>query len=377
MEKNYYELLGVSKEASTEEICDAFMKLSKEKYPDVFGETDQAKKEEFGFVYDAFKTLADEETRAEYDKTLEKSAIKNLKVNENAKERLKNENVKLVAMLTTGVLVATFLGNLFGNAVSNWFGNKNSNNSEVNNSTSIVSEADTSEPIVEEKLLTAENFEEKVQEIMSSNNAKGLQTDISLVRSSLLLTNLSYFSDEELAKLIDENINMETELQNLLYYVSQVENFNRISPLNNQVSLADLAYDELDNAMLTDLNNKCYELKMTLQDSQIPNEEKTKTIEEILKHIEKFTVGDGYLTLDNGNYRKQNLSAGAGILAESYCQVIGDEIVDCDELFKSEYKLLIDTINNNTDGLTYINALYQFDLAPCLEIKAQNSQMTK
>lgn len=377
MEKNYYELLGVSKEASTEEICDAFMKLSKEKYPDGFGETDQAKKEEFGFVYDAFKTLTDEETRAEYDKTLEKSIVKNLKVNENAKERLKNENVKLVAMLTTGVLVATFLGNLFGNAVSNWFGNKNSNNSEVNNSTSIVSEADTSEPIVEEKLLTAENFEEKVQEIMSSNNAKGLQTDISLVRSSLLLTNLSYFSDEELAKLIDENINMETELQNLLYYVSQVENFNRISPLNNQVSLADLAYDELDNAMLTDLNNKCYELKMTLQDSQIPNEEKTKTIEEILKHIEKFTVGDGYLTLDNGNYRKQNLSAGAGILAESYCQVIGDEIVDCDELFKSEYKLLIDTINNNTDGLTYINALYQFDLAPCLEIKAQNSQMTK
>lgn len=375
MEKNYYELLGVSKEASTEEICDAFMKLSKEKYPDGFGETDQAKKEEFGFVYDAFKTLTDEETRAEYDKTLEKSIVKNLKVNENAKKRLKNEDVKLVAMLTTGVLVATILGNLFGNGIGNWI--KNKNNFKMSNSTSIVSEADTSEPIVEEKLLTAENFEEKVQEIMSSNNAKGLQTDISLVRSSLLLTNLSYFSDEELAKLIDENINMETELQNLLYYVSQVENFNRISPLNNQVSLADLAYDELDNAMLTDLNNKCYELKMTLQDSQIPNEEKTKTIEEILKHIEKFTVGDGYLTLDNGNYRKQNLSAGAGILAESYCQVIGDEIVDCDELFKSEYKLLIDTINNNTDGLTYINALYQFDLAPCLEIKAQNSQMTK
>lgn len=371
MEKNYYELLGVATDASTEEITDAFETIRKEKYPDGLATEDETKRAEYMDLFNGKKILTDVDTRSEYDESLRKSSksgIKNLQVSEKAKSVLKNEKVRFAAL----IVAAAFIGSMLGNGFSNYFGNKNTRNGD-NNSTSIVNEMDTSEPIVEEKLLTAENFEEKVQEIMSSNNTKGLQTDISLVRSSLLLTNLSYFSDEELAKLIDEDINMETELQNLLYYVSQVENFNRISSLNNQVSLADLAYDDLDKEMLTELNSKCYYLKSSLQDSSLSNDEKTTVIEEVLPYIEKFTVGDGYLTLSNGNYRKQNLSAGAGILAESYCQVIGDEIVDCDELFKSEYKPLIDTINKNTDGLTYINALYQFDLAPCLEIKNQTA----
>ena len=374
MKKNYYEMLGITKDATKEEVINAFNEIARKYYPNGFATENATEREEYEELFNAMKVLTNDATREKYDKTLNVNPVKNLKVNPNAKKILSRENVAFASL----VVAAAFLGSLLGNSIGNWSNNKDTKN--VDSSISTANESDASEPvetIEEQKLLTAENFEEKVQEIMLANNDKGLQTDISLVRSSLLLTNLSYFSDEELAKLIDENINMETELQNLLYYVSQVENFNRIASLNNQVSLADLAYDDLDKEMLTELNSKCYNLKSSLQDSSLSNDEKTKVIEEILPYIEKFTVGDGYLTLSNGNYRKQNLSAGAGILAESYCQVIGDEIVDCDELFKSEYKPLIDTINKNTDGLTYINALYQFDLAPCLEIREQNSQSIK
>lgn len=362
MEKNYYQLLGVQKDASKEEITDAFKAIVESKYPKCFFEKDPAKRQEYTDLLYAYQILTDDEQRAEYDKTLK--PVKNLKINKPKLKKWQAEGIKFALMTAASVAICLL-------AVSAASGKDKKPNS---NSSSIASYSDAQQNIPEgnERLLTAENFEEKVQEIIASNNSKGLQTDESLVRSSLLLTNLSYFTDEELVKLIDEDINMETELQNLLYYVSQVENFNRITPLDKQVYLSDLAYDELDKAMLENLNSKCIELKTTLQDDSLSNEEKLKKIDEILPYIEKFVVGDGYVVLPDGNYRKQNLSSGAGILAESYCIVIGDEIHEENDLYnpnRGKYKPLIDTINANTNGLTYINELYSFTLPlpECLE----------
>lgn len=374
MEKNYYELLGVSKEASTEEICDAFMKLSKEKYPDGFGETDQAKKEEFGFVYDAFKTLTDEETRAEYDKTLEKSVVKNLKVNENAKERLKNENVKLVAMLTTGVLVATFLGNLFGNAVSNWFGNKNSNNSEVNNSTSVVSEVDNTEPIVDEKLLTAENFEEKVQEILTDNQSKGLNIDPTFIRSALFITNIDYLDQEDIKKLYgNTDLNMIEEIQNMYNYTSAVGTHNNNVALGQEegqyIALSDLAYDEQDKLILRELDQEFVDLVNDLKNQNMTDEQ----FQASFKYITEFYTGKSPLVTDGVEYDNYSLTSGAGLLSEQYWPMFSVNYASSKFITK-ENMIDIKTLSEGTEeqpavinGSKYLGAIINHESLACLE----------
>lgn len=61
--KNYYDILGVSKSASTEEIKSAFRKLAHKYHPDKKG-GDEAK---FKEVSEAYAVLSDKKKRAEYD----------------------------------------------------------------------------------------------------------------------------------------------------------------------------------------------------------------------------------------------------------------------------------------------------------------------
>ncbi|MCL2632081.1 MAG: DnaJ domain-containing protein [Coriobacteriia bacterium] len=69
-DKNYYELLGVSQEASTDEIRKAFRKLAREHHPDAGG--DEAK---FKEISNAFDVLSDAEKRSEYDDMLRYGAF--------------------------------------------------------------------------------------------------------------------------------------------------------------------------------------------------------------------------------------------------------------------------------------------------------------
>lgn len=69
MEKNYYEQLGVSREASPEEIKKSYRKLARKYHPDVSKETDaEAKMQAINVAYD---TLSDPEKKAEYDQMLD------------------------------------------------------------------------------------------------------------------------------------------------------------------------------------------------------------------------------------------------------------------------------------------------------------------
>ncbi|KAI6236921.1 J domain-containing protein [Aphelenchoides besseyi] len=67
MPKKYYEILGVSKDASATEIKAAFYELSKKHHPDVGGENT----ERFLDVKEAYDVLRDESSRSLYDRTFE------------------------------------------------------------------------------------------------------------------------------------------------------------------------------------------------------------------------------------------------------------------------------------------------------------------
>ena len=63
--RDYYEVLGVSKTASKDEIKKAYRKLSKKYHPDINKEADAEDK--FKEISDAYEVLSDEQKRAAYD----------------------------------------------------------------------------------------------------------------------------------------------------------------------------------------------------------------------------------------------------------------------------------------------------------------------
>lgn len=63
--RDYYEVLGVSKDASKDEIKKAYRKMARKYHPDVNKEEDAADK--FKEAKEAYEILGNEQKRAQYD----------------------------------------------------------------------------------------------------------------------------------------------------------------------------------------------------------------------------------------------------------------------------------------------------------------------
>ena len=73
---DYYQLLGVTPQASVAEVRQAYARLAREKHPDRFRDEDQKKRaqREFQDITTAFNTLANPKSRQEYDASRDKPA---------------------------------------------------------------------------------------------------------------------------------------------------------------------------------------------------------------------------------------------------------------------------------------------------------------
>ncbi len=72
--RDYYEVLGLSKGASEDEIKKAYRKLSKKYHPDINKEADA--EEKFKEVSEAYEILSDPQKRAAYDRVAVLAASK-------------------------------------------------------------------------------------------------------------------------------------------------------------------------------------------------------------------------------------------------------------------------------------------------------------
>ena len=74
---DYYKILGVSPEASSNDIRQAYFRLARERHPDRFPDPDERRKAEASFaeLSEAFNTLGNERNRADYDAQLAKPQL--------------------------------------------------------------------------------------------------------------------------------------------------------------------------------------------------------------------------------------------------------------------------------------------------------------
>jgi curved DNA-binding protein CbpA len=93
MERNYYQILGITQDAPEKEIKRAYHKLARELHPDKSSTSKNSKQleEEFALVSKAYNTLKDREKRTEYDKRLKTNTHARISIPKKEPERKSTE----------------------------------------------------------------------------------------------------------------------------------------------------------------------------------------------------------------------------------------------------------------------------------------------
>ena len=373
MKKNYYDMLGVSKNASLNDINNAFRLITNSKYPNGYAEEDPIKLQEYNELLKAVEVLSNSNTREEYDKSLK--PVKNLKVNPKSKNFFqKNKGKITVALAIASIAAGYFLGNKLDGSKKN--------QTNVAETASITDSRMIEEPInneaetviTEEKLLTANNIDEKVQEILTDNKAKGLNIDPTFIKSALFITNIDYLDQEDIKKMWENNdLNIIEEIQNMYNYTSAVGTHNNNVALGQEegqyISLVALAYDEQDKIILEELNTEFVDLANELKNKTMTSEE----FQASFKYITEFYTGKSPLVTDTAEYDNYSLTSGAGLLSEQYWPMFSVNYASS-EFITNENKIDIKTLSEGTtdspaviNGSKYLGSIINHEALACLE----------
>lgn len=366
--KNYYEILGVSEIAKTEEIKQAYQKEVKY-WLDIYKTTsdDQEKFKANMKLYElneAWDILSDQVKRIDYDTKLDEYRDKNdLVKKDNTENKKSNSNLRMIA----GALALATVFGVGGYVLGNRKNTKVNTVSYSTSNSSSVSEEN-------EEKLTAENFEQKTKEILDDNKAKGLNIDPMFVKSALFITNIDYLTEEDIKLLYgNTNLNMIEEIQNMYNYTSAVGTHNASIALGQKegsyITLAPLAYDSEDKKILEELNTEFVDLANDLKSEEMTSEEYQSSF----KYVTEFYTGDGYLTTDNQEYSNYSLTAGGGLLSEQYWPMFSVVYANSQFLTSENYidiKTLSEGTNGNDaviNGSKYLAAIINHETLACLE----------
>jgi molecular chaperone DnaJ len=97
----YYEILGVNKDASIQEIKKAYKKLAKKWHPDLNRDNIKVAEEKMKEINVAYTTLSDEVARIDYNKKLEAEANKGSAKTGGASTSAKTGNARTTSRRTT------------------------------------------------------------------------------------------------------------------------------------------------------------------------------------------------------------------------------------------------------------------------------------
>ncbi len=395
--KNYYKVLGVGEDATQEEIRDAYYALAKKYHPN--GNNASSDPEKFMEACDAYEVLGKVENRKKYDKEMFNDAedfeygedakeidsfddIKKtkskIKVSKNAPGFFKKHKYKLVtgALVVGGLIVGYLIGQ--------------STNHQPAPQAEIVDNIDDEQtvdtPEVEEKKLTAENFDQVVQDILADNQSRGLNIDPTFIRSALFITNIDYLDQEDIKALYgDTDLNMIEEIQNMYNYTSAVGTHNNNLAFGNidgsYISLANLAYDPEDKAVLHEMDVEFTDLVNDLNSKEMTSEE----FQASFKYITEFYTGAGSVTTDGNSYSNYSMTSGGGLLSEQYWPMFS-VIYASSEFITNENQIDIKSLSEGVDGhdavvngSKYLGGIINHESLNCLDepVVEEDKTLTK
>ena len=145
--KNYYKLLGIKRDATEEEIDQAFFDTEKEFYTDD-NNIDPERADEYNELIEAYNTLRDPELRAQYDENIK------IKTGEKLKEFSKSKKGRIALATIGGVAI-------FGAGLLTGYWLFKGDKVVVENPPTVSETVNNEAPT-----LTAENFEEVTSTVL-------------------------------------------------------------------------------------------------------------------------------------------------------------------------------------------------------------------